>query len=158
MPLVITQGAQSTTLTVQLKQYSPALFTANAQGSGQASTVIAGTAALAAPAGQFPGARPAKPGEFLSIYCTGLGDVSNRPQLGAASPSSPLAATLAQPKVTIGGVNATVSFSGLAPGFVGLYQVNIKVPDGVAPGGAVPVVLTIGGATSNTATIAVDAP
>ena len=109
---------------------------------------------LAAPADQFPGARPAKPGEFLSIYCTGLGDVSNRPVLGAASPSSPLAATLAPPTVTIGGVNAPVQFSGLAPGFVGLYQVNVTVPGGVAPGSGVPLVLTIGGVPSNTATIA----
>jgi uncharacterized protein (TIGR03437 family) len=66
--------------------------------------------------------------------------------------------TLTQPTVTIGGRNADVSFSGLAPGFVGLYQVNVKVPDGAAPGNAVPVVLTIGGATSNTATIAIAAP
>ncbi|MBS1859160.1 MAG: hypothetical protein JST11_27550 [Acidobacteria bacterium] len=156
VPLTIAQGARSTTITVQLRPYAPALFTANAQGTGQASTVIAGTATLAAPADQFPGARPARPGEYLSIYCTGLGDVSNRPTLGAASPSSPLAATLAQPAVTIGGVNAPVSFSGLAPGFVGLYQINARVPDGVAPGAALPLIVTIGGVQSNTATIAVD--
>ena len=60
VPLVVTQGAQSTTVTVQIRQYSPALFTVNAQGAGQASTVIAGSATLAAPADQFPGARPGK--------------------------------------------------------------------------------------------------
>jgi len=75
----------------------------------------------------FRGSRPAKPGEFLSIYCTGLGDVNNQPVLGSASPSNPLASTLATPVVTIGGQTAQVLFSGLAPGFVGLYQVNVKV-------------------------------
>jgi uncharacterized protein (TIGR03437 family) len=48
-----------------------------------------------------------------------------------------------------------VSFSGLAPGFVGLYQVNVLVPADVAAGSAVPVTISIGGATSNTATIVV---
>ncbi|HXA52324.1 MAG TPA: IPT/TIG domain-containing protein, partial [Candidatus Acidoferrum sp.] len=156
--LTITQGAQTSAITVQLKPFAPALFTTNAQGTGQASTVIAGTGTLAAPAGAFSGSRPAKPGEFLSIYCTGLGDVNNTPGLGSASPSNPLATTLATPVVTIGGQSAQVLFSGLAPGFVGLYQVNVKVPDGVTPGAAVPMILTIGGVASNTVTIAVDAP
>jgi uncharacterized protein (TIGR03437 family) len=48
-----------------------------------------------------------------------------------------------------------VSFSGLAPGFVGLYQVNALVPAGVAAGSAVPVVISMSGATSNTVTVAV---
>ena len=55
----------------------------------------------------------------------------------------------------IGGVSADVSFSGLAPGLVGVYQINVNVPDGVASGNAVPVTLAIGGVTSNTVTIAV---
>ena len=57
--------------------------------------------------------------------------------------------------MTIGGVPASVSFSGLAPGFVGLYQVNAQVPAGLAAGDAVPVVMQMGGNTSNAALIAV---
>ena len=57
---------------------------------------------------------------------------------------------------TIGGVNASVSFAGLAPGFVGLYQVNAVVPEGVVAGPAVPVVITQDGIASNTVTIAVE--
>jgi uncharacterized protein (TIGR03437 family) len=52
-------------------------------------------------------------------------------------------------------VPATVSFSGLAPGFFGLYQVNVQVPQNAPVGSAVSVVLTIGGIGSNTVTIAV---
>ena len=154
--LTIMQGTQSVTIPVNLVSYAPALFSTNSQGSGQAATIIANTAIVAAPTGMFPGSRPAKIGEYVSIYCTGLGDVSNRPTLGNPSPGGPLAQTLTTPTVTIGGVKSTVIFSGLAPGYVGLYQVNALVPAGVAPGSAVSIVLSIGGVTSNTVTIAVD--
>ena len=56
--------------------------------------------------------------------------------------------------MTIGGVTVPPSFSGLTS-FVGLYQVNVQVPSEASTGDAVAVVLTIGGATSNTVTIAV---
>jgi len=60
--------------------------------------------------------------------------------------------------LTIGGVPATVSFSGMSPGFVGLYQVNAQVPAAAAIGDAVPVALSIGGVSSNAVTIAVSGP
>jgi len=59
------------------------------------------------------------------------------------------------PTVTIGGVSANVSFSGLAPGYVGLYQVNAQVPAGLAANNAAPVAISMEGAVSNTVTIAV---
>jgi hypothetical protein len=58
--------------------------------------------------------------------------------------------------VTIGGAPAAVQFSGLAPGFVGLYQVNAQVPPWAATGPAVPVVISIGAVASNTVTMAVE--
>ena len=63
--------------------------------------------------------------------------------------------TTMTPGVTIGGVEAKVTFSGLTPGLVGLYQVNALVPEGSSVGSAVPVTISIGGATSNAVTIAV---
>ena len=66
-----------------------------------------------------------------------------------------LSATLATPPVTLGGVPATVSFCGLSPGFAGLYQVNVQVPENAPTGDAAPVRLAIGGIASHTATIAV---
>jgi uncharacterized protein (TIGR03437 family) len=90
------------------------------------------------------------------IYCTGLGAVSNPPATGAAALAKPLSETANTPVVTIGGVPADVSFSGLAPGYVGLYQVNALVPAGVAAGSAVTVAISIGGVSSTgTATIVV---
>ncbi len=83
----------------------------------------------------------------------------NRPGLGGPSPINPLATTLTNPTVTLNNVPIDpndVPFSGLAPGFVGLYQINFKIPDTAPSGDAIPVSLTIGGITSNTATIAIE--
>jgi uncharacterized protein (TIGR03437 family) len=55
----------------------------------------------------------------------------------------------------IGEVRASVLFSGLAPTFVGLYQINVQVPAAAPFGNAVPLVVSIGGAIAQTVTIAV---
>jgi len=83
--------------------------------------------------------------------------VSNSPQTGAAALQSPLSIVMQMtyPTATVGGVAAFVSFAGLAPGFIGVYQVNMQVPQGVAAGNAVPVTLSGGGLMSNTVTISV---
>jgi uncharacterized protein (TIGR03437 family) len=147
-------GVVSSQQTVSLAPFAPGLFTLNGAGSSQGTIVIAGTPLFAAPQ-SVPGSRPAHPGEFILIYCTGLGAVSNQPATGMAAQASPLSVTIATPTVTIGGIVALVPFSGLAPGAVGLYQVNVQVPMGAPTGDAVPVILSIGGVTSNTVTIAV---
>jgi uncharacterized protein (TIGR03437 family) len=106
--------------------------------------------------GAFPGSQPVTRGDFLAIYCTGLVAVNNTPADGAPAPSSPpLATTLANPSVTIGGMPAVVSYSGLAPGLVGLYQVNVQVPNNTPTGNAVNLAITVGSLTSNTVTVAV---
>jgi uncharacterized protein (TIGR03437 family) len=98
---------------------------------------------------------PATPGTtVILIYGTGLGQVTNQPPTGSPALSSPLSETPTKPTVTIGGVPASVMFSGLAPGFVGLYQVNAQVPAGAPAGPSVPVVVSMGGVDSNTVTIA----
>jgi uncharacterized protein (TIGR03437 family) len=71
---------------------------------------------------------PASAGEVIAIYLTGLGDVNPRPAAGQAASANPLSFTVVVPTATIGGLSASVLFSGLAPGFVGLYQVNLQVP------------------------------
>jgi uncharacterized protein (TIGR03437 family) len=57
--------------------------------------------------------------------------------------------------VTVGGLDAHVTFAGLAPGYVGLYQVNVQVPVGVATGPSVPVIVTAAGASSLPVTVAI---
>jgi uncharacterized protein (TIGR03437 family) len=90
-------------------------------------------------------ADPAKAGETVLIYCTGLGYVSGAlPVDGVAATGQ---TTMQTPTVTIGGANAPVSFSGLAPGYVGLYQINAQVPAGLAAQNQ-PVVINIAGTQS----------
>jgi len=118
-------------------------------------TLLGGAGTVAAAAGSLPGARPAQRGEYISIFCTGLGPVANQPASGAAAKGAPLSMTVTTPVVTIGGVPAAVSYAGLAPGFVGLYQVNAQVPANAPSGTAVPVSVSVSGMASNTVTIAV---
>ena len=91
-------------------------------------------------------------GEVISIYATGLGQVRPEVATGAAAPLTPLSRTATEPVVTVGGARAEVHFSGLAPLFAGLYQVNAVIPSGLAPG-AVEVVLLMGNRRSNTASL-----
>jgi uncharacterized protein (TIGR03437 family) len=94
---------------------------------------------------------PAKAGDALAIYCIGLGKVQGNLASGLAASGEP---TLAQVQATIGGKPAQVLFAGLAPGFVGLFQVNALVPSGIPPGRA-EVVLSTADGTSNRTSISV---
>lgn len=142
--------------TLRLATASPGLFAVNAAGQG--AVLIASSGELVMSTGSIPGraSRPAKRGEYITIYCTGLGAVENQPGSGSPAPGSPLSMVKQTPTVTVGGVSAPVTFAGLAPGFVGLYQVNVQVPESILGGDAVQLVLTAGGSSSNTITIAVE--
>jgi uncharacterized protein (TIGR03437 family) len=99
-------------------------------------------------------ARPAEEGENVFFYATGLGPVSGPPPTGDAAPVSPLAQAATAPEVAIAGIRCDVQFAGLAPGLVGVYQVNIRIPEGVPPG-AQELIVRAGGASSPPATILV---
>jgi uncharacterized protein (TIGR03437 family) len=83
-------------------------------------------------------------GSALVIYLTGLGQTSPAVATGQPAPSSPLSLSLVQPTVTLGGVNLTVLYAGLAPGLVGVDQINVSVPSNVPTGMSVPLVITEG--------------
>lgn len=135
--------------TVGLAQFAPAIFSTNGQGTGQG-------AILDSSYNLVDSTHPASAGStYISIYCTGLGPVTNQPLTGAPALSDPLSWTTTVPTMTIGGAPASPSFYGLAPGYAGLYQVNVQVPAGSAKGNEVPLAIMIGGAASNTVTLAV---
>jgi uncharacterized protein (TIGR03437 family) len=96
---------------------------------------------------------PASVGESIILYLVGMGATSPQVASGAASPGGPPASANLQPVVTIGGSTASVSFAGLTPGLVGLYQINAEVPAGVS--GDVSVTVTQNDTDSNTVTIPV---
>jgi uncharacterized protein (TIGR03437 family) len=105
---------------------------------------------------QVSATNPVKRGQVVSLYMNGLGPVTNGPASGEFASSTALTNTKAQDTVvTIGGQPAQVLFTGLAPSFPGLYQVNAIVPAGISAG-TVPISLTIAGATTKAATLPVN--
>jgi uncharacterized protein (TIGR03437 family) len=97
---------------------------------------------------------PAHAGQTVILYANGLGPVDNQPASGSAALATPLSSTTTGATVKLGQQSATVLFSGLAPGFSALYQINATLPQGLAPGGQ-PITVTIGGITSKTSHIPV---
>lgn len=148
-PLVVTNGTTTAaSLPLLLNRGSPGLFTASQDGKGAAAVLHA------ADGRPVTAAAPARAGEFISIFASGMGAVSPAVPSGTGASGTTLSRTREAPVVKIGGVVAPVSFSGLAPSFVGLYQINVQVPAGVS-GTALPLIVTQRGVDSNTATIAV---
>ncbi len=90
---------------------------------------------------------PVHPGEYVVLYLTGQGPVDRPVASGAESPSNPLSLPLAAVLAKLGGKAAVVAFAGLAPGFVGLLQVNLLVPE--IPGGEQALEVTVGGVAAN---------
>jgi uncharacterized protein (TIGR03437 family) len=148
--LVIQRGGNSSgPLKVAIAGAHPGIFTLSQQGSGQGAIFNNGT-------GQIADSRsPLTAGSALIIYCTGLGPVSPAVASGVPAPMAVLSSTVSPVSVDIGGVPAKVLFAGLAPGYIGLYQVNAIVPNGVAPGDNVAVALSAAGQRSPSVTVAV---
>ena len=145
-------GQTGAAQTFDIAPFAPGIFSMNGQGNGPGA-VLDTSYQLVTPS------NPAGAGvTTILIFCTGLGAVSNQPPTGEAAPGGPFAETPTKPTVTIGGATAQVSYSGLAPGSVGEYQVNALVPADAATGDAVPLVISMGGVQSNTVTIAVQPP
>jgi len=92
-------------------------------------------------------------GSVIAIYATGLGAVNPPVATGAQASGANLSKVTATVTATIGGQPATVMFSGLAPGYAGLYQVNVVVPQ--LASGTYPLQISAGGVASNTASITV---
>lgn len=84
----------------------------------------------------------------LTVYLTGLGPTAPQVATGMPGPSNPLAYSIDQPTVTLGGVNLPVQYSGLAPGLVGVDQINVSVPFTVPEGMSVPLAITQGTVTA----------
>jgi uncharacterized protein (TIGR03437 family) len=90
-------------------------------------------------------ANPVHKGDMLTIYLTGMGVTDPILDAGLPSPSDPLAAVATDAQVTIDGATLPVEFAGLAPGQIGVYQINARVPFGIQQGLQIPLEITQGG-------------
>jgi len=99
---------------------------------------------------------PAAGGETLLVYMAGLGAVSTDLSFGTAAPATPAISTAITPQVTLGGTPAAVVFSGLAPGFVGLYQVAVTMPATLPPGGLANLTVAAPGSAAASTPIALE--
>jgi len=88
-------------------------------------------------------------GSALIIYLTGLGQTTPAVATGQPAPSNSLSTSLVAPTITLGGVELPVLFAGLAPGMVGVDQINVAVPFNVPEGMSVPLVITQGSVSTS---------
>lgn len=124
---------------------APAVFRVNVGDEGRPSVVRASNGLVTTPS------NPVRRGDTLTIYATGLGRTSPEVSPGERSPSSPLAGVVTPPIVTLGGVPMEVTFAGLTPGQVGVYQINVVVNQQAPTGLAIPLAISQGsGSTSMT--------
>ena len=142
------QGQTSAPATVAIAAVSPAIFSLNDSGTGQA-------AAINYKDGSINGStHPANAGDYLEVYATGFGQTSPTGQDGVIN-AVPLPIVQGV-TATVGGKTATVNYSGGAPGSpAGVIQVNVQIPTGLSAGNAA-IVLQMGGAqTQSGVTVAV---
>ncbi len=147
--VVTRSGLASTSLTLNVADTSPAIFSLSQGGSGQG--------AILNQNGSVNGASNAvAPGSVISIYATGEGMLQPSGVTGSVTTSTaPFPTPVGMVSVTIGGIAAQIEYAGEAPGLVsGVLQVNAVVPAGAAAGSQ-PVILTVGGASSAQQTITV---
>ena len=122
-------GTLSNVVTQYVSNTAPGVFTQNQNGTGYGEIEHLGIGNSAAVAGSVvTDPDPAIEGESLAAYLTGLGVVSPAIPDGAAGPSGTLSQTSNTIAVDFGGTAGTNDFSGLAPGYSGLYQLNFTVP------------------------------
>jgi uncharacterized protein (TIGR03437 family) len=124
---VINNGVASNTVTMEIAVTAPGVLTQSQNGLGYGDAVHQ-DGSLVTPK------NPAQIGETVLLFLTGLGAVNPTIADGAAGPTLQLSSAVSKIQAYIGGVAATLSYSGLAPQLGGLYQINLTVPSGVTAG------------------------
>jgi uncharacterized protein (TIGR03437 family) len=135
------QGQTSNTVTIPVTNGAPGIYTLNASGSGGGAVLnVDGTVNSAD--------NPTQPGSYVFVYATGEGQ-TNPPGVDGALDGFPAPIPSQIVTATIGGVNTYVEYAGGVAGLVaGVIQVNLQIPQGVTPGNNVPLLINIGGGTT----------
>ena len=155
-------GVTGNSISAPMFERSPGIFRIGVENYGAIVNASQGNFPLPSEFSR-PGlnASPARPGDVIVIFATGLGPVNNPVPTGEATPDSPLAHTLERPNVNYStspfGLSERAAFSGLSPRFVGPYQVNVPIPETAATNRRTPITIEFNdGTRSNTVHIAVE--
>ncbi len=149
------QGQTSAQMKVSLGDFSTPVVSVPLAAASPSIFENSGIAAAVGDAGIIGGSINARRGSVISLYTNGLGPVDNQPASGDPASTTTLSRVKTNPTVQIGGQPAEVLFAGLAPGYVGLYQINVRVPAN-APTGVQPVVVSVGAVNSKSSNIPVE--
>ncbi|HEY6392427.1 MAG TPA: Ig-like domain-containing protein [Bryobacteraceae bacterium] len=121
---------------IQIAAVSPGIF----QVTDQIAAILNENGTLNTPN------NPARRGQVIVVFCTGLGTVTSQGNLKVAQvPATGL----------VQGVKWTAAFAGLSPGFIGLYQVNLPIPAATPPGLNLSLAIQQGNFTSNTVQVSI---
>jgi uncharacterized protein (TIGR03437 family) len=136
-------GVSSAGVQVPVTATGPGMFAFDiGDGQQRAALFHAVDGALVVP--DYPGERD----ETLVLYATGLGAADPQVPAGNVNPAEPPSPATEPISVTIGGQPYPVLWSGLAPGFVGVFQIYVYVPGNRIRGTDLPIVVTAGGVSS----------
>jgi uncharacterized protein (TIGR03437 family) len=128
--VVSVSGVMSNSLVSQMQTTAPAILgVTHADGSA------------------VDAASPMNPGETVVVYMIGLGLVNATVADGEASPANPVASTISVPQISLANTPLTISFSGLTPGLIGIYQVNVAAPAAFSQSGSAAIQVTAAGQT-----------
>jgi len=141
--VVHTPGGTSDNFNLIVQPTAPAVFLSGVAGpeTNLPTVIRAANSSLATDS------NPIHPGDVLVIYVTGLGQTNPAGLTGYPAPGSPLSSALQSVAVTLGGMNLPVTYAGLAPGEVGVYQINVTVPGNTPTGLDLPLTINQGAGT-----------
>ncbi len=145
-------GKNSVTARIEADGYDPAEFTINLSPASIGAFTIDGkrAAALNQDGAINSSESPAPAGSVVQFFGTGQGSLDRPVPNGLPVPAqAPLPAPVSPITVQIGGMPAKVLFAGLAPGSIGMLQLNVEIPAGIAPSDLTPVQIQTGSAKSN---------
>ncbi len=138
--VVHTPGGTSGNFNLTVQPTAPAVFLSGVAGpETNLPTIIRAANGLLA-----TDSNPIHSNDVLVIYVTGLGQTNPAGLTGYPAPGNPLSSALTPTTVTLGGTALAVSYAGLAPGEVGVYQINVTVPGNTPVGLSLPLTITQG--------------
>ncbi|MBI1787812.1 MAG: hypothetical protein HYR60_09715 [Acidobacteria bacterium] len=142
---------------------APGIFTLDSSGTGQGMIALADTGELAMLSSALVASRPAQPGDSVMILSTGLGALDTAVPAGAAAPFDVLVRVQSAVQVYFADQPGEITFAGLVPGMIGMYQVVAVIPPDAQAGDDIQVRLEITAPDgrpleSNRVTMAIEAP